>query len=60
MNSVLKSLPILSIASLIAIFILALALFGGGIERSVMNNWMLIASIVWFVTAPLWIGKRKE
>jgi hypothetical protein len=60
MNTLKKLLPALSIASLVAILALALALLNGGIERDEMNRWMLIASVIWFASAPLWIGKQKN
>lgn len=60
MNSVQKLLPFVSIASLVAIFALAAAVMGGAVERSTSNIGMLIATLVWFGTAPFWVGRSKE
>ena len=55
-----KLIPILSIAALAGILVLAALLLSGKIDRSVSNFWMLVASIVWFATAPLWIGRPAQ
>lgn len=55
-----KLIPLLSIAALTGILVLAALLLSGKIDRSVSNSWMLAASIVWFATAPFWIGRPAK
>jgi hypothetical protein len=31
----------------------------GRIELSQVHNWMLVATVVWFATAPLWMADDR-
>ena len=59
MNILIRVLPYISIAALVAIFALASALLGQNVERATANQGMLAATIIWFATAPFWIGRSK-
>lgn len=59
MNILLRALPVISIAALVAIFVFASALLGQNIERATANQGMLAATLIWFATAPFWIGRSK-
>ena len=55
-----KTLPIISIAALVAILVIASALLTGSMSRPGAYVGMLICTIVWFATAPFWIGREKQ
>lgn len=48
-----------SIVALIVIVVACLLFFYGMIGQNVMNWIVLAATIAWFVTAPMWIGKQS-
>lgn len=50
---------IISWLALAATIVPALVYLGGGIELDRVKMWMLIATIVWFVTVPLWMGRKQ-
>lgn len=37
----------------------ALIYLGGGMALDQVKWWMLIATVVWFATVPLWMGRKK-
>jgi len=55
--------PILIIVSLLALagtILPALLFLGGAMQLSQVKTWMLVATITWFVTAPLWMGRKAS
>jgi hypothetical protein len=53
-------LQILSYTALAALILAALLYMGGTLSKPAMKAWMLVATLVWFGTAPLWMGKRAD
>lgn len=54
--------PILQLVSSLALVatILPAVLFLGGRVTIEQSKWLLLlATIVWFVTTPLWVGRRR-
>ena len=52
-----RLLPIISIGGLAAVFLPAVAYLVDWLEKDTMITLMLVGTIVWFVTAPLWMGQ---
>jgi Na+/proline symporter len=52
-----RLLPIVSIAGLAAVFLPAVAYLLDWLEKDTMTTIMLVGTIVWFATAPLWMGQ---
>jgi Na+/proline symporter len=50
-------MPFVSIAGLAAVFLPAVAYLVDWLEKDTMTTIMLVGTIVWFVTAPLWMGQ---
>ena len=50
---------IISWLALAATIIPALMYLTGGIELDRVKLWMLVATVVWFVTVPIWMGRQK-
>ena len=50
---------IISWLALAATIVPPVLYLGGGMELDRVKVWMLIATIVWFVTVPLWMGREK-
>jgi len=53
-------LQIISWAAIVATVLLPLLFLVGTMELLPMQWWLLIATIAWFVTAPLWMGRTSE
>jgi len=50
-----------SLASLTAIVALAAAAFEGfGVSRRTIHAGMLAATVLWFATAPFWVGRASS
>jgi hypothetical protein len=54
MNRILEAI---SFVGLILVLGPAIAYLAGSIDKSQMSSIMLVGTIVWFVTAPLWMGR---
>jgi len=52
-------LQIISWLSLMLLVVPALLYFGGRIKLEWMQWAMLVATVVWFVVTPAWMGRRK-
>ena len=50
---------IISWLALATTIIPALMYLTGGIELHRVKLWMLVATVVWFVTVPIWMGRQK-
>jgi hypothetical protein len=50
---------LVSWTSLAATLALAIAYFRDAIDLPEMKKWMLVATIVWFVATPIWMGRAK-
>lgn len=55
-----KLLEIISYLALVFLVAAPVMYYLGKIDMEKNKLWMLIASIVWFATAPFWIGRKKE
>ncbi len=53
-----KLLPALSGVGLALVIVPACLYLTGSIIKSQMQSLMLVGTILWFVTAPLWMGKK--
>ena len=56
-GNILKIISLLSLASIVVFAALFLA---GKVEKDAMKTYLLIATIVWFVLTPFWMGRQKE
>ena len=54
-----KLMPIVSIAGLALVILPAVAYLLGWLAKDAMITWMLVGTVVWFVTAPLWMGRQS-
>ena len=32
---------------------------GGGMELPQVKTWMLVSTVIWFATVPLWMGRKQ-
>ncbi len=55
-----KFIPLISWLALAAVIIPPLLYLGGSMDKPAMKNWMLLGTIVWFLTAPIWMGKSRQ
>lgn len=33
---------------------------GGGMTLDALKTWMLVSTVLWFVTVPLWMGRAEK
>jgi hypothetical protein len=38
------------------VFLPAVVYLAGAVDKGTMTTWMLVGTIVWFATAPIWLG----
>lgn len=55
-----KLLPIVSIIGLAFVVVPACLYLGGLTDKPQMKMLMLVGTVLWFVSAPLWMGKGEE
>ncbi|HEX9784886.1 MAG TPA: hypothetical protein VGA56_19425 [Opitutaceae bacterium] len=55
-----RILQIASWTALAGVIIPPCVFLGGGMDLSVVKVWMLVASVLWFVTVPFWMGRTDE
>ena len=55
-----KLLPAISFAGLALIIVPACLYLAGFVDKPEMKTMMLIGTVLWFVAAPLWIGKSER
>lgn len=53
-----RILQIISLIALAGTIIPSLVYLTGGMELDQMKMWMWIATVVWFVTVPMWMGRE--
>lgn len=53
-------LPLISFLALILIILPAILYLAGAMEKDQMKHFMLVGTVAWFATVPLWMGKKKE
>lgn len=50
---------VVSLIALAATIVPPIIFFGGGMTLDRMQLWMLIATAVWFVSAPMWMDRKS-
>lgn len=50
---------VVSLLALIGTMVPSILFFYGGMGLDRMKLWMLVATVVWFVTATMWMGQRR-
>ncbi len=55
-----KLLPAISFAGLALVIVPACLYLAGFTDKPQMQTLMLIGTVLWFVSAPLWIGKAER
>ncbi len=55
-----RLLPIISLLGLVCVIGPPIAYLIDAVEKDAMTNLMLLGTIVWFVTVPLWMGRHSE
>lgn len=55
-----KLIPLLSAIALALIVVPVLMYFGDSIDKSRMRTLMLAGTVLWFISAPLWMDKRDN
>jgi len=53
-------LKILSFVGLILTIVPSVLVFANIIELSTHKNLMLLGTVLWFMTAPFWLNKKKQ
>lgn len=53
-------MPIVSFLGLALVIVPPLAYLFDTIDKGAMTSLMLLGTIVWFVSAPLWMGKHAS
>lgn len=53
-------LKLISYAGLVLTAIPGALVFAGLLRFEQYTTWMLIGSVLWFATAPFWVGKEKN
>ncbi len=55
-----KFLPVISGLSLALIIVPACLYLAGFIDKSQMQLLMIVGTVLWFASAPLWMGKSEK
>jgi hypothetical protein len=55
-----KVTQIISWLALVGLLVPPIAYLAGSVTLAVMKLWMLVFTIIWFVTVPFWMGRRPE
>ena len=50
---------VVSVLALVGTMVPSILFFYGRMGLDRMKLWMLVATVVWFVTAPMWMGERR-
>lgn len=53
-------LPFVSAIALTLVIVPACLYFPGAIDKPRMQSLMLLGTILWFASAPFWLGKRTS
>ena len=54
-----KAFMIISLVSLVMLIVPPFGVYLGKVELEASKTWMFIATILWFATAPFWMGKKE-
>ena len=55
-----RTLQIVSWLSLAAMMVGPVLYLAGRMELPAVKSWMLVFTVVWFATVPLWMDRKKE
>ena len=55
-----KAAQIVSWASLVGVIAPAFLYLSGGTTLPTVKTWMLVFTVLWFVTVPVWMDRREE
>ena len=50
---------LVAVFALGAIIVAAALVFAGSLALGAAKTWMLVGTVVWFVTAPVWLLRRE-
>lgn len=53
-----RVMQLISVAALIATILPALMYMAGSLDLATVKATMLIATVVWFVATPMWMGRQ--
>lgn len=51
---------IISLVALIGVIAPSIAYLAGSMTLDRVKLWMLICTVVWFITVPLWMDRKEE
>lgn len=51
---------IVSWIALVGTIVPAMAYLGGSLSLPAVKTWMLVSTVVWFVTVPVWMGRSDK
>lgn len=54
-----RLLPLLSAIALVLVIVPACLHLAGVVDKTQVKLLMLIGTVMWFLTAPLWLGRDK-
>lgn len=52
-------LQIVSLIGLLLTIVPSILFFLGEIAHQAQNTWMFAGAVIWFISASLWLGKKK-
>lgn len=55
-----KLLPVISFVGLALVIVPACLYLAGSTDKSQMKTLMLVGTVLWFVSAPLWMGRKNS
>ncbi|MBN2234548.1 MAG: hypothetical protein JW706_05315 [Opitutales bacterium] len=50
----------ISLLALVAVILPPFLYFKGSVSKPMMSGIMLAGTVLWFATAPFWMGRRQE
>jgi uncharacterized membrane protein len=53
-------MPIVSFLGLVLVFVPAVAYLADTMDKNTMTTIMLIGTVIWFVSAPFWMGRNAS
>lgn len=54
-----KLLPLVSLVGLALVTAPACLYVAGVTDKPEVKTWMLVGTVIWFLSAPLWIGRNE-
>jgi hypothetical protein len=55
-----KILKTISLLSLLLLILAPLAYLQGRLQLDTTKTWLIVATLVWFVSAPFWMNRRRQ